>query len=447
VRKQQQGVINQAKELGKAGGAPQAQELGKLAQREQALAHKARATAGELKSNPIADEAFQKTGDKIDRAATAMRSAAGQLNQGRAAEGVTKAAEADKLLGEAEGELQEMRHEQLETALAEAESLAETLLRDQGEVRRDTQAVDNEAASAAGAKLTPKHKRDLRKIAFRQVKVKARFETFSGKMDRLRQWAEDSSRSDTARHVLDAHRVLKRLQPGQKMANSVVELDGFHAKAAAVEQQKAEAALARTLAKLQAASDTLAATREEGLRRAVREAKAIEKGVEQIAVADEAGKGGKGGDEGGQGGKGGDQGGQGGKGGDQGGQGGKGGQGGGAGLMSPQQRRNLSGKIASGVRRLNRQLQTRNFGLDLNAEAQLLQRVARDDTLEAKLVSDSVVQRRLRDVIARVSDKLEAELAATTKAKRILSAQQEDCPPRYRHLVNKYYEALSRRQR
>jgi len=420
---------------------------------------------------------------KIDGAAAAMRAAAGHFAQGEVSQAVTKATEADQLLGQAEGDLREKRFDRLAEALAEAESAVEAMLRDQGDIRRGTEGVDQ---ATGGKELTPKQKRELKKLSYDQVKLQARLEAFAPKMDKLKQWASDSQRSDTTKHIEAADRVMKRTQPAQKMANAVVELTGFKAKPAAAEQKEAENGLSQTLAELQAAGDTLAATREESLRRALREAKGIQEGVEQIAQADQAGKGGdqagkggdaagKGGDQGGKGGdaaskggdaagKGGDQAGKGGdaagkggdQSGDQSGQGGEesgkgssGGQGGAAagsgGLPSPQQRRALGKDIAAGVRRLTRQLGARDFGL--SQDVPLLQRVAQDVALEAKLVTDPATQKRLQEIMARVTDKLEAELEATAKAKRVLSAQQEECPPQYRHLVNKYYEALSRRRK
>ena len=479
IRSQQQGIINQAKELAKsaAGEAQKGRESGKLGKAEQSLAGAARATANVLKKDPAAAEPLSGTAEKIDRASTAMRAAAGHFARGEANQAVTKATEADKLLGEAAGELKEKRYDQLSEALAEAEAGAEALLRDQGQIRRSTEGIDQQAG---GKPLTAKQKRELKKLSFSQAKAKARFEAFSGRMDKLQKWASDGSRTDTTRHVRAAHRAMKRTQPGQKMANSVVELTSFKAKAAAAEQRNVEKGLAQTLKELQAASDTLAATREESLRRAVREAKAIQKGVEQIALADESGKGtdesakgkddsGKGADESGKGtdesakgadesGKGADESGKGadesGKGGDESGKGGeqsgKGGKAakatdGAGGMPSPQERREIGREVASGVRRLTRQLRTRDFGL--SKDVGILERVARDEALDAKLATDPRTQKRLREIVARVSDKLEAELEATTQAKRVLSAQREECPPRYRHLVNKYYEALSRRQR
>jgi len=485
IRSQQQGIINQAKELARsaAGDAAKGAEAGKLGQGEQSLAGKARATAGALKRDKAAGGQLDAAAGKIDGAAAAMRAAAGHFAQGEVSQAVTKATEADQLLGQAEGDLREKRFDRLAEALAEAESAVEAMLRDQGDIRRGTEGVDQ---ATGGKELTPKQKRELKKLSYDQVKLQARLEAFAPKMDKLKQWASDSQRSDTTKHIEAADRVMKRTQPAQKMANAVVELTGFKAKPAAAEQKEAENGLSQTLAELQAAGDTLAATREESLRRALREAKGIQEGVEQIAQADQAGKGGdqagkggdaagKGGDQGGKGGdaaskggdaagKGGDQAGKGGdaagkggdQSGDQSGQGGEesgkgssGGQGGAAagsgGLPSPQQRRALGKDIAAGVRRLTRQLGARDFGL--SQDVPLLQRVAQDVALEAKLVTDPATQKRLQEIMARVTDKLEAELEATAKAKRVLSAQQEECPPQYRHLVNKYYEALSRRRK
>jgi len=461
IRGRQERLINAAMELSRSGAsdAAKSKEAGKLGKTEQSLAHRARAAANALKSDPAAGRELAGAADKIDAAAGAMRAAASHLGTGEVSQAITNAVEADKLLGAAEGELKEKRLDQLGTALGEAESAVEALLRDQGQLRRSTDRIDGEAG---GKPLTPKQKRDLKKLSFGQVKLKARLEAFDGKMTALRKWASDSARTDTTQHVQAADRTLKRTQPGQKMANAVVELAGFQPKAAAGEQRQAEAGLAKALAEIRGASDTLAATREEALRRAVREAKAVREDVEQIARADPTGKGkdpaGKGEDAAGKGedtaGKGEDAGGKGedtaGKGEDAAGKGedaaGKGGEASGQGSpLTPGQRREIGKKVAAGVRRLTRQLQSRSFGL--TQDVRILTRVAQDESLEAKLVTDPATQKRLGEIVGRVTDKLEAELEATTRAQRVHSARSEHCPPQYRHLVNKYYEALSRKQR
>ena len=49
----------------------------------------------------------------------------------------------------------------------------------------------------------------------------------------------------------------------------------------------------------------------------------------------------------------------------------------------------------------------------------------------------------LRDAAWRVHDRLEAEYESALSAKRLFQAQREECPPRYRPLVNRYFEVLS----
>jgi hypothetical protein len=470
VRKQQQGVLNQAKELAKGGAeaaqpaaAKPAADLGK---KEEGVADKAKAAADQMKAKDPAGD-LAKAAEKVDRATDAMKDAAAKLAKGEVAKAVTAATEADRLLGQAEADLKEMRYDQLSNAVNEAEAMAEALVRDQGDIRAGTEAVQKEAAAAKDGELTAKQKRELKKLAFQQATAKGKLENFSDKMDKLNQWASDTARTDTAKQIQDAHRQLQRSQPGQKMASSVVELTALKPAAAAEPQKEAEAGLAQTLAKLQAASDTLAATREEGLKRALREAKAVEKGVDQLANADGKPEPAKGEDKTGKPenktgkpddktgkpedktakgedktgkpedktGKGEDKTAKGGEKPDQ--NGGK--------QLTPEQRRELGKEIASGLRRLDRQVTNRDF--NLSQDVAVLSRVAKDPTLDAKLASDADAQKRLRDIISRVSDKLEAELESTAKATRILSSEQEECPPKYRLMVNKYYEALSKKPR
>ncbi|MGB2821880.1 MAG: hypothetical protein WBF17_12925, partial [Phycisphaerae bacterium] len=93
VRKQQQGIIDQAKELARSadGGAAQGGKLQGLGKDEQSLAQKTRATGNELKRGPAASGKLQKTGEKLQSASSAMQAAAGHLGQGEVAKAVTQA--------------------------------------------------------------------------------------------------------------------------------------------------------------------------------------------------------------------------------------------------------------------------------------------------------------------------------------------------------------------
>ncbi len=452
IRKEQEKVLEQAKEQARKqeDGQPprpdEAAEMKKLGETEKNLAARAKSTATELQRRPETAEPFEKTAEKIDRASAAMRSAAKHLDEGEAKQALTRAAEADKLLNEAEGELQDKRYEELSTALTDAEDAAERILREQQRLRQRTETVGEEAEKTAKAEgdASPKQKREMKKVAFEQVKTKAKAEALAEKMQRLESWAGNSARTEAAKEVKDANRTMQRARPAQKMANAVVELNDFKPKPAEAEQRKAEKGLDETLAKLRKAGDMLATTREESLKRAVRQAKEVEEGLEELAKADEQGEEdgeakpepkGDGEEEDGEAkpepkptGEEGDE----------------------EGKpepepLSPQQRREQGQKVASDVRRLERHVRRRDYADD--EDVNVLRRIAQDENLDKKLATDEYTQKRLRDIVARVSDRLEAELEATTKAKQSLAAQREECPPRYRLLVNKYFEALSKRGR
>ena len=49
----------------------------------------------------------------------------------------------------------------------------------------------------------------------------------------------------------------------------------------------------------------------------------------------------------------------------------------------------------------------------------------------------------LHGAAKRVHDKLEADFEVAVSAKALFQAQREECPPQYRPLVNRYFEALS----
>ena len=50
----------------------------------------------------------------------------------------------------------------------------------------------------------------------------------------------------------------------------------------------------------------------------------------------------------------------------------------------------------------------------------------------------------LREAAGRVHEKLLADYEDTANASMLFQAQREECPPQYRSLVNRYFEALSK---
>ncbi|HAU38023.1 MAG TPA: hypothetical protein DCX07_09955 [Phycisphaerales bacterium] len=487
IRREQQKLISDAQELSRANLSPaqQAREAAKLAEREKVLAEKTRAAGEKLKRVPEASEKLKDSVDKTNRAARAMQAASSNLDARQVADALTKASEAEKLLGQVADQLGELDADQIAAALAEAVKLLEKLLRRQNEIKGETDLVVAALETFADHQPTAREKRDLKKVSFSQAELKAEHDVFEGKMDKLNRWAESGERNEVAQAVQKAHRTLQREQPGQKMTNAVVELAAFKAKPAADEQNRAAEGMKKVLADLREAANNIVRTREEALKEMVKQTKDIQQGLEKIATSapkpaeqkpeeqpkpkpgeEPKSKPGeepkpkpgeepksKPGEEPKA--KPGEQpkpkpgelasrpkeqkdlateapaekelam----------------------ASQITRQQRREIGAQIAADVRRLAAQVERRpDVKLDEKDSASL-KREAADPALEVKLASNPAKQQDLSNLITRVSGQLETQLQTALEAKQLFSAQQDECPPRYRHLVNRYYQTLSNRPR
>ena len=78
-----------------------------------------------------------------------------------------------------------------------------------------------------------------------------------------------------------------------------------------------------------------------------------------------------------------------------------------------------------------------------SARAALAKAVASPARLVAGLIDEEQKRQQLAALARRIRNKIEAEIQPKIDAEKLLSAQREACPPQYRELVNKYYEALS----
>jgi hypothetical protein len=94
------------------------------------------------------------------------------------------------------------------------------------------------------------------------------------------------------------------------------------------------------------------------------------------------------------------------------------------------------------MERLARHLADRDFA-DKPDQQALANATKEGGHLSSDLLNDSTKKDQMATIIRRVHDKLETEYQVTLESKRLQDAQREDCPPAYRQLVNKYYEALS----
>ena len=110
---------------------------------------------------------------------------------------------------------------------------------------------------------------------------------------------------------------------------------------------------------------------------------------------------------------------------------------------APRQREEQAEQLAFDIRRFVKHLENRDFASP--EEVKPLKRSTEEPRRFSKEVpKDLKKQRELLKVVRRLRNKLEAEYEAKLAAKKLFAAQREECPPRYRRLVNKYYEALAK---
>jgi len=423
-----------------------------LAAGQEALAGQAKAVAMDAKELAGVDPGFARMAEKTEDAARDMFRAAADLRQGNMDQAVAGIQRAQGNLKEAAESVAGLQRFGVEQAVDLAMRHAERILRAQGEVGTQTAAAA--ARPDAGGTPDAARQRDLGRLAFRQGEVRVDTDRLKAEIDGLRDMVQRGGKPDTARGVEEAQRGLARHQVVQKMTNAAVELDAARPKTAAAEQEKAVAGIGAVLDSLREAAGTLASDYKSELARARFEADRIADALEQLGGEQGrpagAEQGQPAGQEGAQ-----TPAGQGAE--HPAGQGAEhpagqgteeqGGQGAQAtaqrGTLSGQDRRDLGNRVAADVVTFVGHLDGRQFA---PAEAGQLRTASQNpDVLGQALAADAQKRADLLKVVRRASNKLEAELAAQLEAERLKDFQREECPPQYRHLVNKYYEILSER--
>ncbi|MCY2989510.1 MAG: hypothetical protein NTY19_16790 [Planctomycetota bacterium] len=400
-----------------------------LAADETALANKTKAAADKLRQESVAPQLGQVAG-KLDDAARKMTKAADEFKSGKVEQGITTSKEARIELAEAETQLGTAQQSGIDNALADLQAQAQRVLQHQQELRGKVQ--DTGQKLTDGEKPNTQQERDLKTAVVGQVRVKAELERLAEGLTQLDKTAPASAGRETAKFIAEANRDMKRGRPDQKMSNAVVELTLSKPAAAAKEQQAAETALEKVLARLTAAEGTLASDWKSEARRAQREAEALAKvvaslsGKEQpLAQANDA----QGDEAKGEQAKTPDR----------------------AAFpqadphsqpLSQTERGELAEQAAIDATRLARHVQTRDLAEKSDRDA-LAQAAANPTQLAGDLLKSEQARDDLANVARRISNKIEAEMQAKINAEKLLSAQREQCPPQYRELVNKYYEALS----
>jgi hypothetical protein len=414
------------KEKAKAQAATDAKTL---AAQQDKVAAEAQKEAATSPADKAADSEVKAMNKRMADAASAMRDAARNLNDNKTEQAVADAKRAQGELKKVAERLEEIRQEKIAAAVAEAEGKASKLLKEQKELTKQTK-----EAGESTEKDPAKKEVEFKKLTYRQAQIQATAERLKKEVEELKNVSQRDAKMETAKHLEESHKEMAKSEVTEKMVNAVVELQAGKGKEAAQEQAKAETGLEKVINALRKADESMAADRESQLARAKEEAKRIGEGLKKLGAAADAttrpapttGPSSQ------------------------------------SAVVSKtdpknpektaatqptaslteQEKKALAEDLAIDLERLTRHLADRDFAE--KSDQQALSVASKDQgSLANELLKDANAKHRLATIIRRVHDKLEAEYQVTLESKRLQDAQREDCPPAYRQLVNKYYEALA----
>lgn len=374
---------------GKAGAEPKA-----AAEKQKALAEKTKKAAEDAKA-----QAGKQAGDKLDAVARTMQEAAKHMEQDEKEKAQQLADDAVKQLNGIVLELQSASQDQLGRMLDHAEELAQRLTTRQKDLRTKSESL---TADLAGNKPDAAQERQLKELTHDQAETNIKVDQLAKDVDVLHEVAQSGYvKEETARQIDEAQLQIKRNRVQQRTANAAVELAAGHPDNAADEQKRAETGLRKVLDIIREANDSRATGYEAELKRAKNEVVRIS---EALAAAN---------------------------------------------TTDPAQRKEAAQQAATDAERLSRHLQLRQFA---QGDKQFLQEQAKLQQMTADaaaLLSKISAQGKDADFAAAITflrGKLETEYAAMLEARKLFASQREECPPQYRQLVNKYFEALSTRK-
>ncbi len=412
----QQKVVERLRELSRpvADDAAQApRERRRLAEDENRLAEQAQEAAQALRrATSTPDERLERAADTLREASHRMRTAAQELTQARPERAVQHAREASEQLTGVREQLTGLAQDQLVQALNQAEQQADRLVQRQDDIRRRTDPL----ASADHPEPTPRGQRDARILAADQARIQPDLAHLESVLAALGTAATSGTvPRETARYVQGAARDLRRGRVADKMTNAAVELAALRPASAVPEQQDAVRSLERVLENVRAANDSLVSDAGSELRRARREAQQLDAVLGRLAPAAAA-------------------------------------------AVdrvtrppqprppetvppTPSEREALTAEARVTLDQLRRHSQARKF---LSEPVQRrLETYAAEPAVPRLAARDDAKAMELLDTVRRAHVELETAYQSHLAARRLFSAQREECPPQYRHLVNRYFEALS----
>ena len=444
LKQAQAQVVQQIKQ---AMAQPQARSQDRAqttAGKESSLGAEAQSLAAGVKQNARGDAEKAAASTSLAVAAQTLHEAAGAMKTGNLPQTLMKAESAYQQLAAASDKLNAGSQERVNQLLADAAALGVELHRKQSSLLQQSQ---------AGAK-----EHEARQLGQQQVELTARVRNLQEILAGLQKVeAAGAMKPEAGKHVQETAQIVKRSRLEQKMTNAAIELAAANARGAVPHQTKATEALAKIRDELLAANSARAVDMATALAQAKAQAKALQEKLQQMGAKAEskpdergkplsqdsppspraprdvvplpqAGEGGPGTESkpkpDAQGEK--------------------------ATQPAPAARKELAQEAADDADRLAQQLAARDFARGNQAFAEdvaAFQGMVKDrPKLATELENLSATPDRLAALTRRVSDRLEAAHAATLAAKRVFAAQREECPPQYRQLVNRYFEALSKQE-
>ncbi len=381
-----------ADKLSKAAESKDGSEKKSAADAEK-LAAQAADAAKATRDAARADATKQAAAQDLADAARSLQAASDAGKAGKADEAASKADAAKRQLANAKGKLTGSSQENIDKSLDKAEELASAAARKQGDLMDKT--------DAAGKASAPQKKDAAANIAAEQVKLTGDVKSLAGAIDGLNKaGAAGAVKADTAKHVQKASDDLKRGRLEQKIANAAIKLAAGDTAGAAAEQKKIKEVLEQVGESLQNAGGTRAGDAATALKRANDAAAAAKANLEKLEK-EAAGEG----------------------------------------------KKELAAKTADELARLARALQQRDLSAgnkDFAADAKALSNAASAPAkLSDELEKVPAKAGEFAKITARLQDHLEAEYQTTLKSRELFAAQREECPPEYRPLVNKYFEAIA----
>ena len=255
-------------------------------------------------------------------------------------------------------------------------------------------------AEAANHQNKPEAQMQLQNLAARQARVKADLDNLQEAVTALKQAVDNgAAKPETAKHIQDAERELRRGRPAQKAANAAVAMAAQNPTEAQEAQKQVAESLVKAHASLRQASDSTATGFEAELNRARHEAEQAEREIKDVHAKPEAG-------------------------------------------TQAADRHAQAEDAIDIAANLARHIQARDFVAPQTAQA-LHEQLPQNADAASRIETDKAKASALAAAIQKVHAELDEAYTKLQENRRLFSSQREECPPQYRPLVNKYFESLS----